>query len=392
LLISSVAFSQKIFREGYIIKKNGEFIEGLVGYVPGNSIPKICSFKRFDIAVEISYAPADIRAFGYKGEMKFESLKLHGNPVFLKVLVGGDITLLSRESKFYVKDTGDRLVEVSGGTIIWQQQNFPGPQEFLNYLASEAGIQLKEKTGLKDNIIPVVSAYNLKNGKDFIVYRNDISANSSSKMHVQYDGARTRIGILSGINIYSLKLSLDKGGYIPSPEQERSVFYGLSVERMLTRRTVKLMFRTGVLYLAQNFYTYKEESEYGRFTKNDAFFDFKAVKVPVLIQYNFPGMKLIPYLNGGLGGMFLLKKNYFHIVEQERTDGSIDTYEDSNMKFASSEVSALIGAGMKIKMMNDVFLRLEGGFEYGTGIFQHSQFDNLNQHSIQPSLMIGLTF
>jgi hypothetical protein len=103
-------------------------------------------------------------------------------------------------------------------------------------------------------------------------------------------------------------------------------------------------------------------------------------------------MRMIPYVNGGVGGMFLLRKNYLHIVESERTDGSIDTYEDVNMKFASSEISALVGAGMKVRIMNDLFLRLEGRFEYGSGIFEDHKLDAFHQYSVQPTLMIGLTF
>jgi hypothetical protein len=71
------AYCQKIFRDGYVIKKTGESLNGLVEYSINQDIPSVCTFKRFDIARRVVYSPKEILAFGYRNGNRYESIELN---------------------------------------------------------------------------------------------------------------------------------------------------------------------------------------------------------------------------------------------------------------------------------------------------------------------------
>ena len=92
--------------------------------------------------------------------------------------------------------------------------------------------------------------------------------------------------------------------------------------------------------------------------------------------------------------MFFLNKQYFHTSEVEIYGNDIQTYEDRDMVFNFGEISATIGAGLKIRVVNNTILNVEGRFDYGTGTFNKSfpADGSFSQHSIQPSILIGVSF
>ncbi len=101
-LSASDLFGQKIFREGYIVKKTGELMTGLVEYSPKRGIPSECKFKRFDIARTVIYSPDEIQAFGYRNGNRYESREFSGKVSFLEVIVTGKIILYQKGSKYYI--------------------------------------------------------------------------------------------------------------------------------------------------------------------------------------------------------------------------------------------------------------------------------------------------
>ena len=66
LFSTLTTYSQKIFREGYVIKNNKDTLNGIIQFSESSKAPQKCIFKRFDIAITIEYTPYEIKAFGYK--------------------------------------------------------------------------------------------------------------------------------------------------------------------------------------------------------------------------------------------------------------------------------------------------------------------------------------
>jgi hypothetical protein len=390
-LISGSLYSQKIFREGYIVKNTGESFTGLVGYNPNSKTPTSCIFKRFEIAYEVTYSPRQLKAFGYSNGKRYESLETDGKISFFETLVKGDLTVYIKGSKYYLRKGDSVAVEIKDGKNLWlvngAQKEFDSLSDLLKYLTSGRKTEIRENLVLKNDIVPVVAAYNKESGNFWNVYNRNFSEKELTLSAWRSGANRNRFGIIGGINTYILKINpLEDNIFLPNPDNETGLMFGLSYERVITKKSDKLTFRTDLLYLQQDFYTYSESTLInGTISRDDVFFNFSAVKLPLLIQYSFTGNRIIPFLNGGLSGMLFLNKKYAHTSEVESYNNEVRTF---------GEISATLSAGLKLRIVNNIILNIEGRFEYGSGAFNRD-FPNegaFTQYSIQPSILIGICF
>ena len=315
-LIIHPVLCQKVFREGYIVKNNDEILYGLTGFKPGQHTPGECMFKRFEIAVPVTYKPGEIKEFGYVNGNRYESVLIDGKNLFIEVLVSGDITLYRKDAKYYLEKGTSGLTEFSGQRIFYGQgiekKEFDSPVSFLKYL-TEGKINIAEKINIKKDLVSLVSDYNQKSGEFNIVYRQDYNKNMLTGKSLRSGTRIWSIGVLGGFNIYSLSLKPEAKFYLPDPEPEITPVAGLSYERIISRGDNKTSLRIEFLFVRQTFYSYSESSYGVQEFKDDAFFDFTGMKIPVVIQYAFTSGGIVPYLNGGISCMGFIKKNYLHI-------------------------------------------------------------------------------
>jgi hypothetical protein len=73
MLWSLPGHAQVGFRQGYIVKNNGDTLTGLVFYGMNGRFAEACRFKRFEIIREVTYGPDDLLAFGFRNGRHFES-------------------------------------------------------------------------------------------------------------------------------------------------------------------------------------------------------------------------------------------------------------------------------------------------------------------------------
>jgi len=123
-------FAQKIFRDGYVVKKTGESLTGLVQYSDKQGIPSLCTFKRFDIAREVVYSPGEIQAFGYRNGNRYESREIDNKVTFLEVIATGTIILYQKGSKYYIDKDHLGLIELKNGPVIYNSAD--GKKEYKN--------------------------------------------------------------------------------------------------------------------------------------------------------------------------------------------------------------------------------------------------------------------
>ena len=400
-LISGSLFSQKIFRDGYIVKNTGEYYSGLVGYNPNSKNPSTCIFKRFDIAYEVTFYPEQLSAFGYKNGKRYESLDIDGKKSFFETLVKGDITVYNKGSKYYLKK-GDQLpVEIKDGKNLWTvegtQKEYSSLADLLKYLTSGSNVDIRDNLVLKNDLIPVIAAYDKKSGNSWNIYNRSFSEKELTLSAWRSGVNRNRFGALGGINNYMLKINPSEDNiFLPESDKETGLMLGLSYERVLSKKSDKLTFRADLLFLNQKFYTYSErELINGNISRDDAFYNFSAIKLPLLLQYSFTGKRIIPYFNWGITGMYFFNTDYHHISEVEEFFlHNIRIYEDNDMVLNFSELSATISGGVKIRIVNNTILNIEGRIEFGSGAFNKSfpEKGSFTQHSIQASVLIGVNF
>jgi hypothetical protein len=400
LPVSVNLFSQKIFREGYIIKETGELLTGLVKFSPDNKSPASCFFKNFDIAFEVKYKPTQLKGFGYKYGKNYESLNIKGKTSFYETLVTGEITVYKKGLKYYLKKSDQVPVEVIEGKNLWnsdgKQKEFDNLYDLLKFLTEGTGVEIKDKPDLNRDLVPVITAFNKISGKPCHVYNRTVSERELADMIWKSGANRNKFGVETGINDYILRIK--PSGYtsfIPESQIETDLMVGFSYKRVVSKKTDRFSIRTGLFFIKRDFYDYSERTlDSYRFSRDDAFFGISGVKMPLLFQYSFNEKRLSPFINTGATGMYFINKNYSHRREVEVQGSDIITSEDNDMIFYPGEISATFGAGITYRIVNWIILSIEGRFEYGTGIFNTKYPAEVvfSQHSYQPTVVIGVTF
>jgi len=396
-LTSNNVFCQKIFRDGYLIKKNGDILNGLVEYAPKQNIPSVCIFKRFDIAVAITYTPGEIREFGYVNGNRYVAKSLDNKDNFYEVMVSGNITLYRKGSKFFLEKGQSGMIELNNGLIEYsidgEKHRFDDLPSFLKFITEGKAGNIEEKLNPKKDLVPIIAEYCKASGSPYIVYNQVFSEKMLLSESFRSGGNRNSYGVFTGMNIYSLIIKPESEFYIPDPEPEISPTVGLTCERVISRRNDKLALRIDLLFLKQNFYSYSEYSIASYTYRDDAFFDFTGIKLPIMLQYSFTSGRLIPYVNAGISYLAFIQKNYLHIRETESYSHDITTDEDSDMPFYFGEASAVCGAGLKIRIISNIKLNIQGRIEIGRGLFNaETPLKSYKQFSIQPTFLAGITF
>jgi hypothetical protein len=399
-------YCQKIFRDGYVVKKGGESIYGLVEYSSSQDIPSKCTFKRFDIAREVGYTPESILAFGYKNGNRYESRELNNKKSFYEVLVTGRIVLYRKGSGFYVDKDHLGLVELKSGPVNYPSDNdgkkFGDLADFLNYLTEGKPGNISKTFSLKNEIVPLITSFNKNSGKDFYVYNRTISTKQLSQKALETGAEKSRFGFVMGTEIYMMKLTPEKGytNYLPDPEKESAMVFGITYERLLSRKSDRYSLKIDLLYNRQTFYCYEQDiSSATLINRYDAFFNFTGIKAPVLFQYSLTGGRIIPFINAGFAYQYHIEKDYLRTKETENiTLHEVKTFEDRDFVVRSGEVSGVAGIGLRTRLFNNLSLHMQGRIEYGPGILELNRTSQLNEenpfkeNSIQATFLLGITF
>jgi len=400
-------YCQKIFRDGYIIKKGGEPIYGLIGYSSGQGIPSKCIFKRFDIASEIQYGPEEISAFGYKNGNRYESIELNHRKIFYEVLVTGEIVLYKKGSSFYIDKDHTGIIELKKGpvsiSVSGKEYHFKTLPEFLNYITeSKMGVIIDE-FNIKNDITPLIASFNKMSGNSYSILNRTMTEKQLSQKAFETGTKKSRFGFISGINFYMLNLNQSPDNFfpLPEPEMENGIVYGLTYERLLSRKTDKFSLKVELLYGQQTFYSYEENIHGNIYTdRSDFNFEFTGIKMPVLFQYSFTGARIVPYINAGFAYQFILNQDYLQTKEREYLPlKEVTTSEYRNMELRSGEISGLGGLGLRTRIFNNLSIHFQARAEIGSGILvrikedgSYYEGDPFDQKSLQTTFLLGITF
>jgi hypothetical protein len=388
-------FGQKVFREGYIVKNSGEILNGLVEYSVNQKTPSSCVFRRFEIATKVIYSASDIKAFGYRNGNRYESLSFESQTSFFEVLAKGKINLYLKGSGYYLEIGNSGIINLSKTPVTLsldgESNQFPQVQDFLKYITKNE-VSIPDKFSLKNDLIPVVTSFNIKNGEVSQVYNRSISSAKIDRMAHASGVNMTSLGVVGGTAGYMLRMRTSDIKYLPAPVNEFCPAIGLTFERILSRMNDKWSLYLEITGYEQTFYSYSEYTYSSYTSRNDAFFDFTAIKVPLMLKYTLPGKKYIPFLNAGIACQYFLDHNFRHISETENSIHEVQIAESSEFTFKPKEMSVLIGGGIKTRLYNNIFFSLQGRVEFGQGLFIMGNSQHVKESSIQPSILIGFTF
>ncbi|MFO7369647.1 MAG: outer membrane beta-barrel protein [Bacteroidales bacterium] len=125
LVIATVtAFSQAVFKSGYIIKNSNDTVHGLIEYKGNKTNANVCIFKQDAESEPLSFAPNDIAGYRLEDSKYYVSKKVIVNEkeelVFLEYLINGIVDMYYYDdgvSEHFFVDGGDnRLVELKNNS------------------------------------------------------------------------------------------------------------------------------------------------------------------------------------------------------------------------------------------------------------------------------------
>src|SRR5690606_33318070 len=103
------------YRPGFIVKAEGDTLQGLIKYREGKNRLDIATFKPGESATSQDYTASELLAFGITGDGMFESKQLpdREKPVFVEVVRHGKLNLYDRYDTLYLAKENEALVKLS---------------------------------------------------------------------------------------------------------------------------------------------------------------------------------------------------------------------------------------------------------------------------------------
>jgi hypothetical protein len=399
LLMQNVyLFAQSVWTDGFIVKSDGTLVTGLVQLPKQNAIPEICVFKRFDIAESFEYAPDRIKAFGLFNGAYFESKTYDNQTKFYQVLIKGRVTLLADKKSLYVSTDSNDLIRLASKSteplIHGEKRSYDNHVALLkDLLKDDPQTTVRENLKLNETeIVSIINQYNLNMDATSLNYAYAPDKNIYADIE-NSGGFRFRWGVMTGstFSLYTIDnedFKFNMTGFHPD------LTAGMFFNYRLSRKPGKPEIRVEALLRRSALSMFDEEP--GRLSvvtvRRYTSFSYSGIKVPVMINFNFPGKKINGFARSGLAYTLLTEGSYLRKNETEYTDDVVRVEFDRSLSLLSSETSILLGGGIQYSITPTRVFSLELRSEFGQGIFKSEVFDKFNQNSQVFSLLIGYSF
>ncbi|PTX10710.1 outer membrane protein with beta-barrel domain [Pontibacter mucosus] len=375
-LTLSTAYSQKDFREGYIILK-GDTIRGLVDYRGDPKSARVASFKSSPSGEIHTYTSEDISGYGFDKESKLFVSKLIpssdstgsvGQKVFLSILARGRVTLYYyrdtyRENHYYLeKDTLlAELVETTyrktdpatGRTFVGTNKQYTA---VLNTVLSDCQSlttdQINSVILAHRSLIHIINKYN-----------ECLGGNSRSYQH-QKEKAKVTLG---PVLLYSQAELIFKDEPVLTQmhfQNKKLMGGGLSINLVLPELSEKLSLQANLLYIPYKYSdTYTTTGEFSY--RHDVALDLAYLKLPLQVRYTYPKGKFRPFINTGFMVGVAVKADYTNWATSVRDENFRHKY--SPIAFRDLTQGLTAGAGLATTL-NGHTLSLEARIERNNGI------------------------
>lgn len=376
LFISSLSlWGQAIYRDGYVIKHNGDTLNGLISYKNKIVPTQICEFKRFDIALPIKYTHEDIKAYGYKNGNHYEIRDVDGEKKFVECLVKGKISLFSYGSRLFIEKNSRSFIELRTRPTTVYRWN--GEFTYANYkelLADQTedneefilpqNISLTEK-----KILPAILNYNSLVNTPFKVFQRDYDRSVYKDAIIHAEIKMNSYGLISSYTTNQLsQKAIIRNNNIPEIIiSNKDLFFGAYYSRILFRNFKQFTLNGQVLIANKNKEYYQEYSR--NFPLEQHMFKINTntthIKLPIYFQYEHIPFRPTPYVNGGLCFNFRVINNITGLLKTTNSQNQTLTYSLNNNKYkeTSNLLSAFVGIGIKKKMYNSIILSIESRVE-----------------------------
>jgi len=384
--------AQSGFRAGFIIKNDGDTLNGLVFYGSNGKFKKACLFKRFEIAQEFSYSSSEIKAYGFANGRYFESKTIGKKRTFLECLVQGVVSVYiipgDYRGSVYLQSSSTGLFKLEKGNNNIKGEDFGSYRDVLAWMLNTQG-DLKVSLSYldydaKEIAIAVRKSFSFSGiaSKGFCQTPgvNNLQDNSFLK-----DGSLLSIGLCGGYQFLSINTPASADLQYFAQAQFNKSFrpvIGLFLNTRFSKVSDRWSVDLALQYLADSYYGYSEypihESETNR---DDIMIDFSEMQFPLALRFTFGKGNTRTYVKAGGYMSFIIDQAYSRQSETQIEDsdylldgGSVftDYYEDFELHNVSGFIA---GAGIQFKLGKARLLNIEGLYSRGSQVLSNPDSD-----------------
>jgi hypothetical protein len=402
ILTSQLAFPQKNYIPGYVIKNNNDTIIGFVDYRNWEYNPDKIEFKTSPDSNPISFTPSEITEFKVEGETyvcgiinteisprltsklnEYPQINTKVDTTFLQTLISGDKSLYYYKNKdacenFYIKqNTGydlliyKRYINLQNGRSVITEN-----RKYLNQLTlylndCETINSRLESTSYEQNSLIKLFQYYYKNSPSEISYQRDME-----KVQIE-------MGVLAGISSTTLEFPSSDIDYLGQAGFDPSINFssGIFIDLILPRNQGKWSINNEILFskynVRGNYSGYDSENNYSEMTTE---LGYSYLKINNLVRFKYPVGHLFLFLNAGLSNGFSINEtNYKKLTT---TEGVVE--EPALYVTRKYEQAYILGTGIKYNKLS-----LEFRYEKGNGM---SAYKYLNSLATRYYFLLGYRF
>lgn len=308
ILLTICAYSQRVYREGFIINAKRDTLHGYINMMGSVHDPKF-KFKSTPEADASDITPEEISVVVIKNYRYFKSILIDADDKFAQTLVEGEINLYLHEKKFYLyKDNKLILLDIEKiemedadkGIAVHNKKNYIGTLKSSMSDCPKIWPAIDKSRLAESNLTDIVADYNVCKNVTPLVFKKEIPmfkltvspfvAWSYSDINIEVDDQFMGVfGYLTPANLSSFTISPGVGVNLSSPRvDDRFSFY-------TELRYVNIS--------ASDRYIYSKSS----YDDNEIILNAKYIYLPITAQYDIPmTINNSLYLKGGLLKTFLL--------------------------------------------------------------------------------------
>ncbi len=353
LIAISISLNAQDFRQGYIIKINGDSLPGFVEYPISSARVSTCTFKPSKKSSHEKYGPDELKAFGIIDDRRYESLRFSTNDTeqaaFFEALVKGTTSLYMRKGVFFIlKDSTIRLPPPKQKTVEIKSKKYTQVEKeyisILNKLIKECNLTADKTQYLQRDITNLIQNYNRCVLSEGIVYKQVLPW---TKLNYQ---------LAAGFTNSNFKMEdYDQNAF----SSNNSIFVGGTVEVGSPRLYDKLLFSIESFYAKYNYQGYSKVLSQEGNLRSDVFISSSFIKFPIGFRFNVLNEFSSPYIKGGVLFAWSLDSTVKTIDELERNGTITTTVRENKLdSFGHNGFWAAVGFHHVIRDQYKAFLEL----------------------------------
>lgn len=383
MLVSAASLlSQDVWNEGYIIKEDGTLLTGQILIDKKSDVSELCTFRRFDIADKVTYAPSELKAFAIYDGPYYESHPDGNIKKFYRCVIRGKVSLFALGKRLFL-NAGDN-------ELILLDKDYS--KTLIGILSDNPATVVPEKLRLdEEEISDLIANYNANKGSTSVRY-SDVSSVDFYDELMNKGGIRSVWGPIVGGYISFFEVNkeffmFEMTGFHPDLTAGLFFNYRLFPKTRAPEVQIEALLRKSTLFSC-----IEEEGKYTtRMIRTYTNCDFTGIKVPVLFRFKMKGEALNFFGNIGASFSYVPVRNFTTRTETEYTSGVVRSESvSSDQSVDKYQFTGLIGAGLQYTITPEKKIAMEFRAEYGSGIFYTNTVTVLDQHS--ETLGIYLTY